>query len=716
MNRLSKAIAALPLLAIAAPALADDTIIVTAQRENQTEVRQGGSLGILGDKAAENVPFSIRSYNEALILNQQPDTLGELLENDPTIRTTLGFGISGEVFVIRGFPLFSDDVGFDGLYGITPRQLVAPELFSSVQVINGASAFLNGAAPGGSGIGGSVNLIAKRANRDLTRATVGYASDSHFSGAFDVARRFGTNGEWGVRLNGAAKSGDIAIDDEFHSTYVLGGTVDYNGGAFRAALNLNYQKLKQRHWRPKVTISTAIPRVPDNDTNYGQPWAEIETEDFFGSLNLEYDISEEAMIYAKFGARDGREDQYTSSVTLLDPVTGAASGGGSFVPRTDNNEAATAGMRVNLLGSGISHEVNFGVSVNWQTNRNAFDFYSGTFATNIYNPVDVPQPASGFVGGDLNDPYPINKTRTASIFASDTIGFWDDRILLTAGLRLQEIKVSTFGYYNGGLPAGTYKEDAVTPVVGLVVKPVRGLSLYANRIEGLVQGDSAPASVTDPVGGGNLVVTNGGEVLSPYTAVQYEIGGKFSTARFSAGLALYQIERANNGYRLDPANPGQVIFGAFGEQRNRGIELTFDGEPVDGLRVIGGLALNDPELRRTPFGINEGNDAVGIPEVTANANVEWDLPFLPAMTLTGRVVYTGEQAADQANTLILDDWTRFDLGVRYVALVGESPLTLRFNVDNVADERFWASGFSTFGTQLLQGNPRTFKASASIEF
>src|SRR3546814_17632872 len=65
--------------------------------------------------------------------------------NDPTVRTAIGFGIAGEVFVIRGFNLSSDDVGFDGLYGITPRQLVAPELFSSVQVINGASAFLNGA-------------------------------------------------------------------------------------------------------------------------------------------------------------------------------------------------------------------------------------------------------------------------------------------------------------------------------------------------------------------------------------------------------------------------------------------------------------------------------------------------------------------------------------------------------------------------------------------
>src|SRR3546814_18521776 len=58
----------------------------------------------------------------------------------------------------------SDLVGFGGLYGIAPRQLVAPELAQSVQVLNGASAFINGAAPGGTGIGGSVNLMPKRAD------------------------------------------------------------------------------------------------------------------------------------------------------------------------------------------------------------------------------------------------------------------------------------------------------------------------------------------------------------------------------------------------------------------------------------------------------------------------------------------------------------------------------------------------------------------------
>src|SRR3546814_7934210 len=82
-------------LAIAAPAMAQETsaadeILVTAQRNNRTEVTAGGNVGIFGTKAAEDVPFNIRSYNEALILNQQPDTLGEVLENDPTVRTAIG--------------------------------------------------------------------------------------------------------------------------------------------------------------------------------------------------------------------------------------------------------------------------------------------------------------------------------------------------------------------------------------------------------------------------------------------------------------------------------------------------------------------------------------------------------------------------------------------------------------------------------------------------
>ena len=37
-------------------------------------------------------------------------------------------------------------------------------------------------------------------------------------------------------------------------------------------------------------------------------------------------------------------------------------------------------------------------------------------------------------------------------------------------------------------------------------------------------------------------------------------------------------------------------------------------------------------------------------------------------------------------------------------------------VDNVTDERYWASAFDMFRPDLLQGAPRTYKVSASIDF
>ena len=120
-----------------------------------------------------------------------------------------------------------------------------PKLFESVQVLNGASAFLYGAAPGGSGLGGSVNLQLKRAgDTDLNRVTVSASENAHFGGSFDVARRFGQNGEWGVRLNAAYRDGETSIDREDRRTQVVGGAIDYDSGPLRAALDLAFQNVR----------------------------------------------------------------------------------------------------------------------------------------------------------------------------------------------------------------------------------------------------------------------------------------------------------------------------------------------------------------------------------------------------------------------------------------------------------------------------------------
>ena len=690
--------------ALATPAAAQDAeaetdaIVVTAQRDNATEVINGGDAGALGNVSAEDLPFNIRSFDETLIYNQQPLTVGEVLENDPTVRTTYGFGNAAEQFVIRGFSLFGDDVGVNGLYGIAPRQLIAPELFGQVQVLNGASAFLNGAAPGGSGLGGSVNLLLKRAEGDLTRVTATFVGDAHLGGSFDVARRVGAGGEWGMRVNGAYRDGEVAINREDRRAQVLGGAFDYDAGAFRAALDLAYQEVRVDSLRPKVNFTTAtLPDVPDADANYSQDYTYTELTDIFGTLSLEYDITGDVLAYAKLGARSGDEEGIYGGLTVEDAATGAATSGfHNFIPYEQDNQAVEAGLRAKVMTGSVSHAINVGGNMIWQEDRTAYDFFN-PFATNLYDTSQVSPQDTAFVGGDLDDPFPITKREFASLFVSDTVGLFDDRVLLTGGLRWQEINVRVFSYFGGGLDT-EFDDSAVTPVAGLVVKPVEGLSLYANYIEALQEGPRA----TD------VQFSNFGTVLAPRRSKQYEAGAKFyfDPAIF-ATVALYRIERPGTG-AVDDGNGG-VEFAYIGEQTNEGVEATLNGELAPGLRLIAGLNFADSEFE-------SGLDAAGVPEFAANANVEWDLPFARGLTLNGRVTHTGEQQANAANTLQLDSWTVFDLGARYVFAASGAPVTLRLTVDNITDKAYWASAFDAFNPALLQGSPRTVKASASIAF
>src|SRR3546814_12265701 len=84
----------------------------------------------------------------------------------------------------------------------------------------------------------------------------------------------------------------------------------------------------------------------------------------------------------------------------------------------------------------------------------------------------------------------------------------------------------------------------------------------------------------------------------------------------------------------------ESVFTVNGLQRNKGIEFSLDGEPVKGLRVIAGLSITDAKQSRTQGGATDGLDAIGVPAYTAHVNVEWDLGFLPGVTLPGRLLPT----------------------------------------------------------------------------
>ncbi|WP_026397821.1 TonB-dependent receptor [Acetobacter nitrogenifigens] len=690
-------------------ATARENILVTAERRNRMLVSSGGQLGALGNKKGIDVPFNIRSYNSSLILNQQSQTLGEVLQNDPSVRTTMGYGNFSEMFVIRGFPVDGDDVAANGLYGIIPRQLVSPQLYDQVQVLNGASAFLNGAAPSGSAIGGNINLMFKHAEvAPLNRLTADYTSSGQGGGAVDFGRRFGRDQAYGFRLNAAGMDGQTSIDHEHRHDAVVGGDFDWHDDATRITLDMAFQNQNVQWGRGGVFLGsgvTSVPRPAKASHNFGQRWTYADLNYLFGMMNIEHDFGKHVTVYGAFGSLGSSEKGNYSSLTVTDATTGAGTIGSMYVPYQEQNESTRAGVRAHVDTGPIHHEINAGGSALWEQANTAYAMYYNNavpLRSNLYSTQQIAQPGENLVGGNISDPLKSAWTKMYSLYFSDTMTFWHDRIALTAGFRYQDILENSYSYAGNGSLATGYDKGAFTPVVGLVIHPTKQTAIYFNRIEGLSAGPQAT--------GTNLI--NLGQVFSPYQSVQYEVGAKYDIGRLAATIAFYQISQPNS-YTEAYGNTGYNIFRVDGMQRNRGMELMLNGEILPGLRFNGGLTLTDADLRRTANGANNGHTAIGVPNYTINGNIEYDLPFLKGATVVGRVVNTGKQMVNVGNTMHLPVWTTFDVAARYTFLAGKKPITARFGVDNIANKSYWSSAFNGY---LLQGMPRTFKFSMTVDF
>jgi iron complex outermembrane receptor protein len=677
------------------------------------QVARGGRLGLLGNVDMMDTPFNTTNYTQALIQDQQARSVADVLQNDPAVRVARGFGNYQELYVIRGFAVNSDDLAYNGLYGLLPRQFVASELLERVEVFRGASSFLNGAAPGGGGIGGAINLLPKRAaNQPLSQATLGLESGGQVYAAADIGRRFGPDNSNGVRINAVRRNGDTSVDREQRSLSVFSVGLDHRGRDYRLSADIGYQDHQLDAARPSVTVATglAIPAAPRAASNWAQDWTKSGERDTFGTLRGEFDVSKDVVAWAAMGAREGDESNIIASPTVI-RANGDATMYRFDNVRNDKVVTGEIGIRGEVSTGAVGHTLSATASGFEQKSRNAYamsDFFTG-FGTNIYSPVQVAAPAANFfTGGSLKDPLLTHKSKLSSYAIADTMSFNGGKLLLTVGARNQRIK--DFGYdYNSGVENAHYDEQAITPVFAMVFKPVAGVSVYANYIEALQQGPVASGTFID-VDGINRPVKNLGDTFAPFKSKQKEIGVKYDAGKVGMSAALFTTTQPT-------AFIQNGVFGVFGEQRNRGLELSAFGSPLHGVRVLGGLTFLDAEQLVTPGGVNQGKDVIGVPGTQLNGGVEWDPAGVPGLTLTARGVYTSSQFADGANLQQLPSWTRLDLGASYATRIADRAVTLRARIDNATNKNYWASAGGYPGSgYLVLGAPRTVAVSAAIEF
>ncbi|EPE2652091.1 TonB-dependent receptor [Vibrio fluvialis] len=663
------------------------------------QVARSGRAGILGNQDFMDTPFSSSNYTSKLIEDQQAKSVGDVLKNDPTVRQAVGYGNFQELYMIRGFPVYSDDMTLNGVYGILPRQYVAAEMLERVEVFRGANSFVNGAAPGGSAIGGSINLVPKRAGSEpLTRVTLGTQSGGQAYGAMDVARRFGENQENGVRVNVVARNGDDAVDDQETQLGVLSLGFDHQGENLRMSADLGYQDHHIDAPRPSVTPGSAIPSLPSSEANYAQDWTYTDEKQLFGVVRGEYDFSSQTTGWIAGGMRRGKEHNL-----LANPTADADGNLTAYLfenVREDTVMSGDTGVRHEFSTGSVGHTVVVSGSVYQSRSKNAYVMSSSTDVGSLYDYDSLEQFAGLYYGGSLSDPKETERVTYSSAALADTLSLFDDQVKVMLGARLQRLETRSFDYSTGE-KTGDYSKTALTPSVGVVYQPTLDISLYANYSEALLPGETAPADSSNPTG----------EVLKPNRSEQYEVGAKYDNGSYGAVVSLFQISKPS--YMYDSNN----YYTDNGEQRNRGIELSAFGEPIESVKVLGGVTLIDAEIVKNADATTEGKQAIGVPKVQANVNIEWATPFVEGLTLEGRTLYTGSQYASADNSLELPSWTRFDLGARYGMKLGDNALTLRARVDNVTDKSYWASAGGYPGSNyLVQGAPRTFVLSASYDF
>lgn len=660
------------------------------------QVAQGVRLGVLGNTSHLDAPFSTTSYTAEAVSNQQASTIAEAINRDPSVRYTVTPGGNVDNLYIRGFPIWegnSGEIAFDGIYGIAPNYRVRTEYVDRIEVVKGPGALLFGMSPNGS-VGGVINIAPKRANENVARLTTTWSSDSVWRGHVDMGRRFGEQAQYGIRVNASTYSGNTAVNNQSLNGGVVAVALDYEVERFRASLDVLSQREKikgvGRPIMPAATL-TEMPAAPKGSNNVTQPWEWSHNKERAVLLRTELDLTQQLTVFANVGRSKADVNRVYDSAPRLVSESGNTLITPTYAIFDVDRETVDAGLRSRFKTGGISHSVTLQAAA-YKEDFNRALRAGQAVSSNIYHPQSYP-------AQDIAAPSVVPKIHSnhnSSLALVDTMTMFDERLQLSLGLRRQRIKSTNFNLQSNGA-SNVYDETVTTPAVGVVFWPTANWSVYANHIEGLSKGDIAPP-----------VASNYGEVLAPYTSKQYEIGTKYDFGSFVATAAFYQITKPSAG--LTAGN----LYVRNGEQRNRGLELYAYGEAAPWLRLLGGVTLMRSVFTESATPALVGNRPVGTPRLQANLGAEWDLSWVPGLTLVGDMTYTGKQYVNQANTLSIAGWTRFDAGLRYKTEILGKKTTLRATVQNIANRSAWV-GVTSWGAVSSQV-PRTYVISASVDF
>lgn len=690
------------LCVLSSQARADDTLVVnanaphaTAQSEPVSPDKQA-TLGSLGKRAIANTPYSVEVLPQSLIKRQQLQSVTDLYRYLPSVQ---GDGARPQSRGMQGSVVQNSMI--DGLNVVSTTDYPA-EQFSQIEVLNG----LAGALYGPANPAGIFNFVSKRPTDTPQHSiTLGAGTGTGTQLATDLSGPLDSEDRVKYRLN--------LLDDEGRG-YASGSTrrrqlaslaLDFQlTDKLTMQTNFSYYHFYQKGLPGKFALAsgTSFPSALNpTDGRYGQYYAGDNDKTTTESVHFKYDFDGNWL--GEFGFLHQVADRESTSVT--NTLTNNAGAYTSTVSSATASRFTISSYMANLTGrvdtGWLTHDLSMGVRGFVWKNYNPVGGASSTLGSaTLNNPLAFDEPDYP----DFTDRYHSASSTQQSLLLGDTLTFSPKWSLLLAG---SESFLNASNYAKTGSRTSASNNSGFSGSASLMYKPVDNLTLYTTYADSLQQGDVAPS-------GSN----NAGAILSPYRSKQVEVGSKLTVGKTLLTAALFQIERP---YAYTLTNGDYAVDGT---QRNRGLELMADGDLRPDLHIFGGVTWLDPRLSDTGSSSTEDKQVVGLPRVTSNLLVVYDLPFVQDMDVNAAVHYVGRRATDNTNSSWVGSYATFDLGASYRTRLFNTGTTFRLDVTNLTNRHYWTNivpgglnGYTGTGyASASLGDPRMAQISMQIDF
>ena len=686
--------------------------------------------GLLAGKRALDLPYQINTISKEIINHQGVTGYEEAVKYFPSAQIQMRGGATVGRPQTRGFE--GSVVGnsfWDGFYTVSTTA-IPMAMFESFQVQNGVAGSLYGAQ----NPVGIFSYTRKRPVKDQYIIWSDYMSRSNLGLGLDLSDKFE---KFGYRAVFYGSNGDrqpkgsnlqrrlASVTMEFYPTGDLtfetaASYYEHNTKGFAGQFALGVRD-------GKIVDGMELPKAVDSSKRgLGQSFGGMHLKTTTASAKFKYSPTDR--LYFEGGFQFQRADRDTHGVVnyILPSTHPQYTKPGDYY--TQHSGGATAAYRFDLPSGYLKANTQFNTGdiehdLSVQTNgyhwtqdryKNASTNYTSPTIGNIYDPKILNY--TGAKRGSGLYHYAVLDMYNVSVLDDITINDKFDVMLSASKAWMRQESYNT----RQQRLVKAYSDSGYSWAGSLIFHPIEDASIYYTYADSLQQG-STYVYKSGP---------HNGEVAStsPYRSKQHEIGAKIRVAdMIDFSVAYFDIRRP-----IAYLNSSTGIYGINGEQRNRGFEFMSGGRITQNLSVLGGFTYIDPKMHNVSIAGANRKVANGIPKLNANLMFDYVIPGTDKLAISTNFHYTGKMYLDDLNTQHTPSFFVTDLGIRYTSehLLGDKT-TLRFNVNNVFNKKYWAGMYpasadgagglnvtSVLGSAngVTLGESRSFMLSAEVKF